>query len=122
MKTAAMIAIVVLASSGGDLLITSGMKQVGEISTLMPRALLSIARKGLTNRNFLLGVLMMTISFFAFLAVLSWADLSFVIPATSVGYVVSTVGAKFVLRERIDRLRWIGTILVCLGVALLSLP
>jgi len=61
-------------------------------------------------------------SFFAFLAVLSWADLSLIIPATSISFVVSTVGAKLILKERISRLRWAGALLVSLGVALISLP
>ncbi len=56
------------------------------------------------------------------MTVLSWADLSFVIPATAIYYVVTVVGAKFLLGEQIDRMRWAGTFLVCFGVALICLP
>ncbi len=122
MKTALALSIIILASSLGDVLIAKGMKQVGEISTLRLRELVLIGKSMVCNAAFLLGLLCLAISFGAFLAVLSWADLSFVVPATSLSFVVSTLGAKWFLQERINRLRWIGTLLVCVGVALLSLP
>ena len=122
MMTALLIGIVVLAGSAGDVFITKGIKQIGEISTLHPGKLVLIAFRVLVNRSFLLGVVCLAASFFAFLAVLSWADLSFVLPATSLSFVVTTVGAKFILKEKISRSRLAGTLLVCLGVALISLP
>lgn len=122
MMTALMIAIVVLGGSAGDVFITKGMKQIGEIATLHPGKLASIALRVVRNRNFLIGIFCMACSFFAFLAVLSWADLSFVLPATSLSFVITTLGAKLVLKEEISRLRLAGTVLVCLGVALISLP
>ncbi|HXG91992.1 MAG TPA: EamA family transporter [Blastocatellia bacterium] len=122
MKTALMIAIIVLASSAGDVFITKGMKQVGEISTLRLGLLGSIAKRVFANRYFLAGLLMMAVGFFALLAVVSWADMSLVIPATSLSFVASTIGAKLYLKEKINIIRWAGILLVCIGVALLSLP
>jgi len=122
MKTAILIAVIVLADATGDVLLTRGMKQVGEVSTIRPRVLLSIARKVLTNRSFISGILFFAVTFFSFLSVLSWADLSLVFPATSLVYVVSTLGAKFILKETVSLQRWMGIFLVCLGVALTSLP
>jgi transporter family protein len=122
MRTAIAIAIVVLAGSAGDLFLTKGMKRAGEISTVSPRSLALIGKKVLTNKFFLVGGVFMAVSFFAFLAALSWADLSLIIPATSISFVVTTVGAKLILKERISRLRWTGALLVSLGVALISLP
>jgi drug/metabolite transporter (DMT)-like permease len=122
MMTALMIVLVVLSSSAGEVFMTRGMKQVGEVATLQPHALLAIARRVFTNKHFLAGIFCMAVSFFSFLAVLSWEDLSFIVPATSLGYVISTFGAKFILKERVSRLRWAGTLLVCLGAALVSLP
>jgi hypothetical protein len=60
-----MILTIVLSSSAGEVFITRGMKQVGEISTLRLRTLLAIAMKILTNRNFLAGVFFMAVSFFS---------------------------------------------------------
>jgi drug/metabolite transporter (DMT)-like permease len=122
MKTAIMVTIIVLADSAGDVLLTRGMKQVGEISTIKIGELISIARRVLVNKNFLSAIFFMAVTFFSFLTVLSWADLSFVFPATSLVYVVGTLGAKFVLKETITAQRWAGTMLVCIGVALTSLP
>ena len=120
--TALMIALVVLGGSIGDVFITKGMKQVGEITTLNARELLGIARRTLTNKWFLGGLFFMALSFFSFLAVLSWADLSLVLPATSISFVITTVGAKLYLNEKISPVRWAGIVLVCVGVALISLP
>ena len=122
MMTALMIALVVLGGSVGDVFITKGMKQVGEIATLNLGELLRIAGRTLTNRWFLIGLFFMAVSFFSFLAVLSWADLSLVLPATSISFVITTVGAKLYLKETISPARWAGIVLVCVGVALISLP
>ncbi len=122
MITAIMVAIIVLADSAGDVFLTKGMKQVGAISTLNPRALLAVGRRVLGNPSFLLGIFCMAVTFFAFLIVLSWADLSLVFPAKSLVYVFSTLGAKWALKEAVSLERWGGILLVCLGVALISLP
>ena len=56
MKTAVLIAMIVLADAAGDVFLTRGMKQVGEISTLNPRKLLNIGRKVVRNQSFLSGI------------------------------------------------------------------
>ena len=122
MKTAFLMAIIVLADSAGDVFLTKGMKEVGEISTINARALLVIGRKVISNRRFLSGLFFMAIFFFSFLIVLSWADLSLVFPAKSLVYAISTLGAKWILKETVSPQRWGGIFLVCLGVALISLP
>jgi len=121
-KTAILIAIIVLADSVGDVLLTKGMRQVGEVSTFAPRALLAIARRAIRNHHFLASIVFMVTHFVGFLAVLSWADLSVVFPATTLVYVMGTLAAKFILQETISTHRWAGTMLVCLGVGLVSLP
>ncbi len=121
MKTAIMIAIIVLADSAHDVLLTKGMKQVGEVSTIKPRELFLFARKVISNKYFLAGFFCTVVYFFSFVAVLSWADLSFVFPATSLVYVTGTLGARFFLSENVSLQRWAGIALVCFGVALTSL-
>jgi drug/metabolite transporter (DMT)-like permease len=122
MITALMIAMVVLGSSVGDVFITKGMKEVGEISTLRPGALALVAKRTITNRSFLAGIFFLAISYFSFLAALALADLSLVVPATSISFAIKTVGAKLFLKEKISPVRWAGILLVCVGVALISLP
>jgi drug/metabolite transporter (DMT)-like permease len=116
-----MVAIIVLADSAGDVLLTRGMKQVGEVSTIRLGELVIIVRKVLSNKNFLAAIFFIAVTFFSFLTVLSWSDLSFVFPATSLVYVTGTLGAKFILKETVTLQRWVGILFVCLGVALISL-
>jgi drug/metabolite transporter (DMT)-like permease len=122
MTTAILIGIIVLSNAAGDVLTTRAMKQVGEVSTLKPRELLSIVWKVLPNMSFLSGIFFFTVAFSAFLTVLSWADLSLVFPATALVYVVGALGAKFILKETVTLQRWAGILIVCLGVALISMP
>jgi len=122
MITALLIALVVLGGSAGDVFITKGMKQLGEIQTLHPGRLLNIAGRAITNRYFLIGVLFMAVSYFSFLGALRLADLSLVLPATSVSFVITTIGARLFLNERISPTRLAGIVLVCAGVALISIP
>src|SRR5262249_3389731 len=86
MKTALALSIIILASSLGDIFIAKGMKRVGEISTLRLRELALIGKSMVMNAAILLGILCLAISFGAFLAILSWADLSFIVPATSLSF------------------------------------
>lgn len=122
MLTAIMVLLIVLSNAAGDVLLTRGMKTIGDVSAMSPRQLLGLVTSILRNRDFVLGVVCLAISFFSFLTVLSWADLSFVVPATSIFYVVSILGAKFILKEEINGMRWAGTLLVFLGVALVCIP
>jgi len=122
MMTAIGILVVALGNGLGDVFLTRGMKAVGEVHTLGPRALLRLVRGVLGNASFLLGIAGFAVGFFAFLALLARADLSLLVPATALAYVVAMLGARLMLREKITRLRWAGSLLVCLGVALASLP
>ena len=63
----------------------------------------------------------MAISFFAFMKLLSLTDLSFAVPVSAVTYVMETVLAKYLLKERVTRRRWAGAALVICGVILVSL-
>jgi transporter family protein len=111
----------ILADSAGNIFLTRGMKQLGDVGALRPRELLRIARRAVVNPMLLLGIFCIAIAFFTFLGLLAGADLSFVLPATSLAYVVSVFGAKYFLKEDVTADRWIGTMLICLGVALISL-
>jgi len=111
----------VTADSAGNVLLTRGMKQVGEIDTLSTRHLLPMAGRAMVNPWLGLGVLCMAVSFFLFLNLLSGTDLSFVLPATALAYVMSVLGARYILKETIPPSRWIGTMIICAGVALITL-
>src|SRR5215831_10471435 len=122
MKTALLLAILSLCGALGDISLAKGMKQVGALLTLRPGALLVLGSKMARNGAVRLSLLFMITAFLTFVVLLSWADLSFIVPATSLHFVLATLGAKWILQEHISRLRWFGTMLVGLGVALLALP
>lgn len=116
-----LVALVVVSSGLGDVLIAYAMKQRGEIDDFRPHAWLRAIGRAVKNGWMLLAVASLAVSFFSFLALLSTADLSFALPASAASYVLTTLGARFFLRERVNRLRWAGTVLVMIGVALISL-
>src|SRR5205085_12572833 len=66
------------------------------------------------------GVLLLVLWMLSRMALLSWADLSYVLPVTSVGYVLVALAGKLFLNEQITPQRWAGILLIVAGVALVS--
>jgi uncharacterized membrane protein len=66
------------------------------------------------------GVLLLIFSLLTRMALLSLADLSFVLPVTAIGYVLAAFIGKYFLNETVSTQRWIGTVLICIGAALVS--
>src|SRR5437763_14855252 len=97
------------------------MRWDGKILDFRPAAngpaITSMAR----NRFVIGSIAAMAISFFAFMKLLSMTDLSFAVPVSALTYVMETVLAKYVLKERVNGLRWAGAALVICGVTLVSL-
>jgi drug/metabolite transporter (DMT)-like permease len=73
------------------------------------------------NELIIASIACMAVSFFAFMSLLSIADLSFAVPATAASFVFETILARYALKERVSWKRWSGASLVACGVALLSL-
>jgi len=105
-------------STGGEIAMTYGMKQVGEPENLQPMALLRFLGRAVRSGWFWLALPMLAASFYSLLVLLSWAPLSVVIPASAFNYVVGTLGAKYILKEQVSRKRWMGVAMVSIGVAL----
>jgi len=116
-----LVAVIVCSTTVSDLLQSREMKQHGEIDEFHPGRWSRIMLVALQRRYLVLSILFLTVSFFAFLALLSIADLSFAVPATAASYVVETILAKFLLKERLNWKRWAGAGLVACGVALVSM-
>ena len=110
--------VAVLASTAGEIAITHGMKKVGGPERLAPRDILAFLKRALGSGWFWLGTGLSALYFYAMLALLSWAPVSLIVPATALSYVVGAFGAKLLLRERVSPARWAGVALVCAGVAL----
>ena len=108
-------------STGGEISMTHGMKQVGEPERLTPRALLRFIGKAVRNGWVWFAIPLLGAAFYSLLILLSWAPLSVVIPASAFNYVVGTFGAKYLLKEQVSSKRWIGVVMVCVGVTLVLL-
>ena len=104
---------IVASTTFGDLLQSFEMKQHKQSS-------LSQTVGFLHRPLLLLSIVCMAVSFFSFMALLRLADLSFAVPATAATVVVETLLARVVLKERVDKRRWAGAVLVAFGVALLA--
>lgn len=116
-----LVLVIVACNTVGDLLNSFGMRRHGHVRHFHPSGLSRLFRSLARNVYVIGGIVAMAISFFALLSLLSIADLSFAIPATSASYLFETVLAKYILREDIHWQRWVGACLVACGVGLLSL-
>jgi len=114
-----LVAVIVCSTVLGDVLQSLEMKRHGEVRFSGGR-LARAARELLGRRYLFLAICFMAVSFFAFMKLLTMADLSFAVPATAGSFVLETILARFVLREHIDVRRWAGVTLVAFGVALLA--
>lgn len=100
----------------GDSLLSYGMKQVGNVSLSHPAELLL----AIANPWVGLGIVLLLGFFASYMTALSWADLTFVLPASSLGYVLLAVIARFILHEQVSVTRWLGIALVSSGVGFVT--
>ncbi len=120
--TWAAIAIIVLASTSGDVLLAHAMKQVGDVGELWKRqGIFGVIGRMLANPSFLLGIVAMTLAFYSLLFGLSWGDVSLIAPASaSLTFVANAIAARLFLKEKVDGRRWLAALCVAGGVALLA--
>lgn len=97
-------------------MLSHGMKQVGHVSLRHPQQLIL----ALLNPWVAIGVLLLLAFFASYTNALSWADLTYVLPATSVGYILLALVARFGLHEHISVLRWMGIALISSGVGFVA--
>ena len=113
---------IVISSSAGDVLLSRGMKQIGDLGKVRRKhglnfVMLQIFR----NRYFLMGVVCMAISFYSLLFGLSWNEVSLIGPAAaSLTFVANAFAAKIFLHERVDSRRWAAALFVAAGVVLMA--
>jgi drug/metabolite transporter (DMT)-like permease len=116
LKTSLLILVMVVAGPLGNVLLGKGMKQAGRLGVWPPTEALHSALRIFGTASIWLGVGSLLAFFLANVLVLSWADYSYVQPASSVGYGVSALLGYFMLREPVSPLRWLGIAIICLGV------
>jgi len=107
---------VALFASIGDSLLSRGMKELGGVSLSHPQNLIL----AVLNPWVILGIIFLLGFFASYTTALSWADLTYVVPATSIGFVFIALIAKFLLHEQVTLLRWAGIVLITVGVSLVA--
>lgn len=120
-RDAILLAIIIVGGTTGELCVTRAMKVIGEVRTFYPHHILRVIGRALRVGWMWLGLSLMGLAFFTLLMLLSWENVSFVVPVTALSYVIGALGGKFMLGEEIEPRRWAGVILVCLGVLLVCI-
>jgi len=100
----------------GNSFLSRGMQSVGELLSLSPLPYI----RALFNPWVAVGVSLLILWLLSHMALLSWADLSYVLPVTSIAYVLVALVGRFLLHEQISMARWAGITLIMVGVALVG--
>ena len=120
MKTAVVLILAVLAQAGGNVCLSTGMREMSAASQLGGSAVVALLMQGFANPTIWLGMGLLGIFFGLYAAALSWADLSVVLPATALGYVINVACGAYVLHEAVTPARWAGALLISLGICCVS--
>lgn len=120
LKTVVLVLIAVIVSGTGHVLLSKGMKTVGDVTEAPTERLGGMVARALTNPWLLLGVALQAAFFFMYLTLLSRADVSVVLPMVAIDYIVVALLAQALLAEVITPARWAGIGLIAIGVFLVS--
>ncbi len=108
--------LIIGAGTGGELCVTRAMKTVGEVKDFRPVAVVGVILRALRVSWMWIGVTLMAIAFFSLLVMLSRENVSLVVPVTALSYAAGALGGKFFLGEQVTPRRWLGVLVVCIGV------
>ena len=107
---------VMLTASVGDTLLSRGMAQVGPVDLHH----LPLLLHALANPYIISGIILLIGFYASYMTALSWADLTFVMPATAFGYVVVALLSRFWLHEHLSFYRWAGILLIVCAVGFVA--
>jgi drug/metabolite transporter (DMT)-like permease len=116
LRKVAILGLIILCSTAGDFFLKVGMSQVGHVHWQHPLALIT----ALFNPWVALGTVTLIVFFVSFMDALTWADLTYVMPATALGYVMTALVSAWVLHEHVSLYRWAGVCLISLAVGLVA--
>jgi uncharacterized membrane protein len=116
LRTWAVLLFFLALKAAGNFWMAWGMKQVPEKMSIDPALFL----RAMLNPYVALGILALIFALLTRMALLSLADLSFVLPVTAIGYVIAVFVGKVLLHETVTRPRWMGTLLIFAGALLVG--
>jgi drug/metabolite transporter (DMT)-like permease len=109
------------AAAVGQIFVRQGMQQVGSLEAYTPVALMGYLGQALSNPYVVIGTALNAVFYFLFLASLSWADVTVVLPMTALEFGMAAILAVMILHEAVPTLRWAGIVLIILGVMLITM-
>ena len=120
MKTVVVLLLAMLAQVGGNVCLSREMQAIATVNWPEENSMVRLISQGLTSPGIWLGIGLLGVFFVLYAAALSWADLSFVLPATAFGYVLNVACGYYFLHEVVTPARWVGALCICLGVVCVS--
>jgi drug/metabolite transporter (DMT)-like permease len=117
LKTCVFAVVVILSNAFGNFFLTWGMKHRAASLTLSPLSYI----QAILSPWVALGIGLLIVWLLSRMALLSWADLSYVLPVTALGYVASAPLGHYFLNEQVTPARWIGIILIFAGTVLVGM-
>ena len=114
-KTRLFTVIVVATNVLGNAFLKSGMERVGDPGVSPLHYIEAIFTPAVT-----LGIVLLIVWMLSRMTLLSWADLSYVLPVTSIGYILQAAIGRFYFGEQVSVARWAGTILIVAGITLVG--
>ena len=121
LKTVVVVLIAAMSAAIGESILSYAMKRTGQVNISDPAQWGTLVLSVVRNPYIFAGVVFLAVFFFLYLAALSWADLSFVLPLTAVSYIFAAFLARFFLGEDVSWLRWAGTIIITIGIVFVAL-
>jgi uncharacterized membrane protein len=118
-KTLVMVCAMVVCANVGDLMLKRAMLQIGAVD-LSAAGLSHAFRMTISNGSLWIGIFFLCGFMVSYMTVLSWADYSYVMPAGAFGYALLTFFAVVFLHEAVSTRRWVGVVLICVGVLLVG--
>ena len=115
-RTSLMVGLLIILNSAGNFFFGVGMQRIGALPRIS-LAMLHAAFVAVFSSIWIwLGIISMLLFLAAMMLVLSWADFSYVLPATAAMYAIVPLLGHFILKESVTGLRWTGVALICAGV------
>ncbi len=120
MKTVLVVGLAIMAQAAANTLLSKGMKVIAATPSFSSGFSPHMLAHALQSPFIWGGILLLIVYFACFLAAVSWTDLSLVLPATALGYIMDVLTGHYLLAEPVSPARWSGAVLIVFGVLLVS--
>ena len=120
LKTFVLLLMMVTFGPLGDAFLGKGMRRLDPVGVKSLADLFHFFMQAFSSETVWIGILLLATFFAAYTLVLSWADFSFVQPASSFSYAIVALLGHYFLSEFVSPTRWIGIVIICTGVLIVG--